>query len=448
MAELQRTIQQLMGVVTTLQRNQQIQTPPGVVPVKPVPPVAPPSAGVHRQPEIVDIYAEEEDLAEDDLRSFAFDVHNAAQLQDGIQAMTGEVHTSPALPLLSRGIPSGVPTSANFLDGPRLSDDLARARTEYSAGVEVTLDQLNAGIVSPDGIFLMTISGIPLTIAHAVSHKAPLGQQKIITRRYNPDNDGVITRTPAQQITPHAFPVGSEQLIALFRDQLTQALAPSPLFRGTAPTTLINAIIAYERKILRLIDGLYGGHTSAVIQAHQHHVTIWSVVALFHHNRWMRAMVHGNIHELLDGFDTTWQTVYAVQLGVDASGLPLIQLQEALTLLGYRCPRCNRLGACAVFCTHDTCRASIAARSVPDRKTYPPGYMKAYRAWRSTQAGLADGPEAHKKYAGSSDYKSHNFTEPTKGQSKSSSTRTLESCQEAANSQQHIRLHICPNFHY
>ena len=450
-AEMQRMLLQLAGTVTSLQRNQQQPAPLVGGQGMQAPPVNTAlSAGGRNPPEIVDIYAEEDDPAEDDLRSFACEERNLEHLKAGVQNMTGESYLSPTFPVLSHVTPSGSAAAASYWDGPRLRDDLARLQTEYITGVEVTLDQVTSALLAPDGLIIMTVQGLPVTIAHAVSHKAPMGNQKIITRRYNPDGDSVINRTPAQQIPAHAFPATVDQLVALLREQLSQALLLSPLFRGTAPTVIINTIIAYERKILRLIDGLFGGHTSATVQQHRHHVTMWTVVALFHHNRWMRAMVHGHIQALLEGFDTTWQAVYLVQLGLDSDGLPLVQLQEALTFLGYRCPRCNRLGACAVFCTHDACRASkVGPPTQGAAKTAkPPGYMKAYRTWLATQTSLTDTKEAHKRYASSADYKTHGFTEVAAKGTAVPSAGMFTSCQDAANSQQHIRLHICPNFHY
>jgi len=295
------------------------------------------------------------------------------------------------------------------------------------------------------------VNGVPASFVLPVHTRGSSYVPKVVTKLFNPDGHSVLARLGASEQSYHLFPVTIEQFDANMSDQQLKSMKSSPLFPGVAPETLIHTLFAYKRKMIRLIDGVYGGHSVAIVQGHKHHITIWYLLVLFHFNRWMRAMVHGDIQLLLTGFDATWQSTYSVQLGVNAQGHPLVSLQDALQLLCYRCPQCNRPGACVLYCAHDTCRAALQSSkgtaTVAEEST---GYMNAFRTWLKSQPdGTSSSSDAsHTAFCATAAAKAKNYT-PSQRQKKPKATATAAvTCQERANEQHLIRLHACPNFQY
>lgn len=395
---------------------------------------------------------EDSDLEEDDLCSMAVEERDrdylaagTAMLRGGARPLTGESTAYLTPPNNSLSAPT-----ADYFSYPRLGDALHRARANYSLHTEMTFDEMVHLCSSTDGLFVLSINGIPCVYQIPHTSKPSTFVPKVVTKLYNPDAHSYLARLGAYDVAAHLVPVTVDQFEVNMNDQQLKCMHPSPLFPHTKPDTLIKALFSYKRKMNTLLDGIFGGHSSSVVQAHKHHVTIWSQVLLFHLNRWMRAMVHGDISLLLTGFDTTWQTSYLVQLGVDAHGLPLVQLLDALQFLSYRCPQCNRLSGCALFCSYDGCRAAIAAASTPgatnnDTST---GYMAAFRAFMKTQkTGSKEDDAAHKLFLASAAAKDLGFHQrPTKSAARKSTV--VLSCQDRANEQFNIRLHVCPNFQY
>lgn len=394
---------------------------------------------------------EDSDLEEEDLSSMVVEERDreylaagTAVLRGGARPLPGESHPSFASPNHTLVAPV-----ADYFEHPRLGDAMHRARANYSLHTEMTFDEMSHLCSSTDGLFVLSINGVPCVYQIPHSNKPSTFVPKVVTKLYNPDSHSYLARLGSYDVASHLVPVTVEQFEVNMNDQQLKSMHPSPLFPHTKPDALIKALFAYKRKVYTLLDGIFGGHSTAVVQCHRHHVTIWSQVLLFHLNRWMRAMVHGDISLLLAGFDTTWQTTYLVQLGVDANGLPLVQLLDALQFLSYRCPQCNRLSGCALFCSYDGCRAVIAASghsgAANDTST---GYMAAFRAFMKTQkAGTKEDDAMHKLFLASPAAKEQGFHSRP---SKSSARKTTVglSCQDRANEQSSIRLHVCPNFQY
>lgn len=203
----------------------------------------------------------------------------------------------------------------------------------------------------------MGINGAPCMYQVLPTSKAMSYVPKIVTKLFNPDQHPVLSRMGAKAVPVHLLCATLAQFEAKMENQALKCLQESPLF-DSASEVVIKILFAYREKITLLCDGIFGGRTPAAVQAHRHHMTAWSVVLLFHLNRWMRALLNRNIKLLLDGFDTTWQCTYLVMLGTDASGLPVVSLQDALLFLGYHCPSCNRNGACSLWCFSDDCNHS------------------------------------------------------------------------------------------
>jgi len=422
----------------------------------PVPVVHPP---VHQRaelrrpiavPEETELFSDEEsDLDEEDLSSMVVEERDRAYLAAGTAMLRGGVRQPGESTHFMSPINSLVAPTADYFEHPRLGDALHRARANYGLHTEMTFDEMIHLCSSADGLFVLSINGIPCVYHIPHTSKPSTFVPKVVTKLYNPDAHSFLARLGAYDVAAHLVPVTVDQFEVNMNDQQLKSMHASPLFPNTKPDVLIKALFAYKRKVYTLLDGIFGGHSTTVVQAHRHHVTIWSQVLLFHINRWMRAMVHGDIALLLTGFDTTWQTTYLVRLGLDSRGYPLVQLLDALQFLSYRCPQCNRLSGCALFCSYDACRAAIAAAgAAPAANEASTGYMSAFKAFMKTQkAGTKEDEAAHKLFLASPTAKELGFnSRPTKPAARKS-TVTL-SCQDRANEQSSIRLHVCPNFQY
>lgn len=384
------------------------------------------------------------DMDEDEMSVLAAAEQDRAYLAAGTAAMRGPTGESAHLPFPVVS-PALAPPTGHYLQGPLLSHAMHRARANHAVGVELTLDEVLSFAFSVEGVFLLSVSGVPhsYTVPHGA--KSTAYAPKVITKLYNPDSHHQLARLGAAEQSVHLFPVTVDQFEANMNDQQLKSMRPSPLFPGISADHLVKTLFAYKRKFVTLLDGLYGGHSYTVVQAHKHHLSVWVVLMLFHYNRWMRAMVLGDIGLLLSGFDATWQSVYSVQLGTDARGLPVIQLLDALLLCCYRCPQCNRLGACAVYCTNDTCRATLTATTTAGDSS---GYMVAIKAWQKLQPkGTQLDAAAHTAFLATPEAKAAGYTAKSNAAGAKKSTRGT-SCQDRANEQHLITLHVCPNFQY
>lgn len=394
---------------------------------------------------------EDSDLEEEDLTSMAGEERDRAYLAAGTARLRGgpRPHSGESTHYLQSPPYTLSAPAVDYLTHPRLGEAMCRARANYPLHTEMTFDETLYLCSAPDGLFVLSINGIPCTYQIPHSNKPSTFVPKVVTKLHNPDGHPYLSRLGTNDIAAHLVPVTVEQFEVNMNDQQLKSMHPSPLFPNTKPDALIKALFAYKRKMYTLLDGIFGGHSTAAVQTHRHHVTVWSQVLLFHINRWMRAMVHGDITLLLTGFDTTWQTTYLVQLGLDARGYPLVQLLDALQFLSYRCPQCNRLSGCCLYCSYDGCRAAIAAATTPAAPNEAStGYMAAFRAFLKTQkAGTKEDDAAHKLFLASPTAKDLGFhSRPAKSASRKTSVAL--SCQDRANEQASIRLHICPNFQY
>ena len=436
-------------VLAALARQAPPAPPAPGVPL-PVPRRADPRRAV-AEPEDADPFSEEEsELDEEDLSSMVVEERDRAYLAAGTAMLRGGVrpHTGESAHFMSSINPLVAPT-ADYFEYPRLGDALHRARANYGLHTEMTFDEMIHLCSSADGLFVLSINGIPCVYHIPHTSKPSTFVPKVVTKLFNPDAHSYLARLGAYDVAAHLVPVTVDQFEVNMNDQQLKSMHASPLFPNTKPDVLIKALFAYKRKVYTLLDGIFGGHSTTVVQAHRHHVTIWSQVLLFHINRWMRAMVHGDIALLLTGFDTTWQTTYLVQLGLDSRGYPLVQLLDALQFLSYRCPQCNRLSGCALFCSYDACRAAIAAASAtPAANDTSTGYMSAFKAFMKTQkTGTKEDEAAHKLFLASPTAKELGFhSRPAKPTARKSTVSL--SCQDRANEQSSIRLHVCPNFQY
>lgn len=423
--------QQIADLTAAMSRTTGVPAPP--------PPVA-------RAPE--PFFDSDSDMDEEELDGMAAATQDRAYLAAGSALLTGPALrpagesvdvsysrlTSPAAPL------------PPFAEGPLLRNFLLRARANHSLTSELTMDEVLYWCCSPDGFLMLSVNGLPYSYTVPLSTRGTVFAPKVTTKLFNPDNHPALACLGAPDQSFHLFPATVEQFEANMGDQQLKCMKPSPLFPAATPTDLMKCIFAYRAKVLRLLDGLFGGHSVAVIQAHRHHVTVWSLVLVFHVNRWMRALVQGDIQLLLTGFDHTWQSIYSVQLGLDVRGRPLVQLPDALLLCSYRCPGCGRIGGSALHCPHDACRSSALTLMGSDSSDAQPGYMPAFKAWLKLQPQSTDSVEAHRLFCNTPAAKEKGFLlKPPKA--KGGRSQGL-SCQDRANEQQHIALHVCPNFSY
>ena len=325
---------------------------------------------------------------------------------------------------------------------------MQRTRANHALTSELTLDEMLLHQYS-EGILLLNCAGVPCVYQGMTTSKSTSYCTKVSAKLFNPDANLELASLGTSDISAHLFCVTFDQFVALMREQNAKATYPSPLFPGRAHRAMQTELQNYDKMMRRLIAGLFGGCDSAIIQAHKRHVTIWSLVLLFHINRWMRAMVHRDITQLTTGFDSTWHAIYAVQLGEDATGLPHVQLQDALHFLQYRCGSCQRLGASVLYCPSEACRTAqgrTKAAAVESTQVEPGNtaeYMRTFKEWSAQQTSLSkDTTKAHKAFAASAIYKEKAFAPKPK---RTSAVPKMASCAQDRGNEQHlIRLHPCP----
>lgn len=256
-----------------------------------------------------------------------------------------------------------------YLQGPLLKVAFERARENFELGSELSLDEmLNMLLSATDGLLLVGVDGIPATMKMQTLTRHTLVAPKIVSQMFNPDADPYLASLGSRKTSAHLFPATLAQFDALISDTFLKLMNPSPLFPEASAKVrggFVSILTAYQRKIHDLVAGLCGGLcSSTALQSNPHHITIWAIILLFHLNRWMRAMVHGKISLLVDDFDSTWFATYAGQVGSQPkSGYGLL-LSDLLMFLGYRCPRCYRLGAFLQFCSSETCQTTLRGPKV------------------------------------------------------------------------------------
>ena len=362
-------------------------------------------------------------------------------LLDGQFNMQGELDVVTK----SNASASAVPTHpAEPLHGVLLSNALHRCKANFALDAgELSMVHMLSMAASSDGFLVLSVCGVMYTHNPVFNTRSVVMVPKLITALYNPDNHPLLSRLGIPERSPFLFPVSPDHFEALISSELLKALPNSPLFAPDSSTKIINALLIYRGKCFRLLDNIFGGHSNAKVQEHHQHVTIWSVFLVFHLNRWMRALVNGDISLLLTGFDQTWQSTYAVQLGNGPDGLPLVSLEDAVQLLVYRCVQCRRAGACSLWCPNDSCRAS-PVKATSSGLDGPPGYMKAFKAWAKDQPEKASATE--EAFSKTALFKQKGFSLPQTRAPVHSSAKSAGATglQAKANSQQLIQIHACP----
>ena len=444
-AALQQQLAAIAVALAQLQPQRQSQHPAPVSGIKSGKP-APELRGGYESPPDLDHSDSDSDYSEGELSAMAEGERerNQRDLATGQQALKGTA--AGESPFFAASVMCA-PGATNFWEGPLLRECMIRGKADYRSGIERTRDEFMSKLYD-GGLVLISVNGVPGIIALSTSTKVLGFVGKISTKLHNPDSHPALSCASATDVSAHLFPATVDQFEALIKDQLIKAMSAQLLFPRNTPQQLIRVLLLYQTLSYKLLDGIFGGHTTAAVQAHRHHVTVWAVVMQFHLNRWMRATLQGDISLLISDFDTTWQSTYKVMLGLDSDGRPLVPLQEALLFLAYRCPRCSRLGACEIFCPSDACRTAARA-TVDDRADaqQQPGYMKAYKAFQQTPGNAK---ASHEAFSKTQVFKDNGFSLGGGGSSgKGKAARsTLGTCQERANEQQLIRLHACPNFQF
>lgn len=420
-------------------------------PAVPAPARARPRTVLEIDSSVESIDSDSEDYSDNDLEGLAQAAKQRGALVKGIAAMRGTQHSTKGESLHfvkpatnSAAAPPVVDPSTSFFGGPLLQNAMVRAEANHAMQSELTMDELISMIYSPEGLFLLSVCGTPFVFQISASAKAVAFAGKVATTLFNPDAHPSLARLGASQKAPHLFCVTIDQFEANINDQMVKSLRRSELF-GEATDHVMKVLLEYKKKCMRLFDSHFGGHSATRIQAQQHHVTAWSQFLLFHLNRWMRAMVHRDIGLLLLGFDNTWHAIYHPLLGSDESGFPRVQLLEALQFLAYRCPQCNRTGACALYCPNDACRASVKA-VVESEPSDQPGYMAKFKKFLAAlPASATKGDKSHEAFAKTEAFKQAGFVLQGKVPKKAKATSHV-GCQARSNEQQNITLHVCPNF--
>ena len=381
----------------------------------------------------------DEDFDKPTLSQFSAAASQRGLFQQGVASMQGKLPDVSTPKSNSVVAPLSNPAACAF-QGPLLQMALDKARSTFGKDTELSSDELLGLLLSPDGLLLLSVDGVPCTVVVVQSTKrAPLLINKIVTTRFNPDNSVELGQLGSGAVCSHLYPVSADQFNALINDQIVRAVFAEKLFGENFDfRKLTMALVNYRDKVFTLCDKHLGGHTDAIINMNGRHVTIFAVIMRMHINTWMRALLHGDVKLLLKEFDARWQSQYVFELGSDSAGLPLAPLGPALLQLLYRCPSCKRLGESVISCTSESCLTTSAKHM--SSTTDDSEFQAIYQPWKKTQ--LAASP---KKDGSATAFfrtalaKSHNLTA-------ASTKATKAGAHATANQQQLIVMHQCPNY--
>lgn len=449
MAEMLLILRQ--GSVAAVSAAPQLPTPPAPVPTKKAsaPPPLPP------------LLSDSDSDDEDDL-GLRVIASSRAALAAGVAAMRGKAKKSDAGEYSSYVPPVSYHNNlyskyagdtTHYLSGTIMDNTVSRNKDNYNLFTDCTADSIIGSIYSEEGLFLLSISGVPMRFRVRQLTKYVTIEGKVLAELYNPDGTEELCRLGFRGISVHLFPATITQFNAFIADQLVKCMQPSALsFEHTSREQLLTTVMDYNNKCQALFDGLFGGRSVEKVQQHARHVTLWALFVLFHVNRWMRAMLHLDISLLLQGFDSTWQIRYLVQVSSDAQGLPTTQLSSSLQLLAYKCPSCSRPGMSALWCSNEKCvpvSSTIHTSSTAAGSTAPTGYFRAYKAWKRTlPASAAARDRAPEAFHKSDAFKAAGLVVPSARAPSSSVASPARAAgpQVRANEQNAIVLHVCPDY--
>lgn len=274
------------------------------------------------------------------------------------------------------------------LKGPLLYSMLMRTRANFRLDTDLTFDELNFMLNSEVGFFMLGVDGVPVVMKPVTVNKYSTVAPLVSTALYNPDADSYLASLGLRQVSAHLYCASIAQFNCLMSDQLMKLMQPSPLFPASVDRNmLMRTLHQYQQKIQDRLGDLCGGDPSPQsMQRNKHHITLWTVLFVFHLNRWMRAMIHQDLSLLLRDFDAHWYSTYASKVRPYPGQRPEISLEGALSFLLYRCTHCYRLGACVHFCSTVNCLSNVkAVKTVGGAASVQPsagsGYMAAYKAW-------------------------------------------------------------------
>ena len=240
---------------------------------------------------------------------------------------------------------------------------------------DVSVDELVRMVYSEDGLFLVGTSGIPHQYKLDATKKPTVVNLKVTCALYNPDGAAPLSQLGVQKHSPHLFPVSYGQFKKFIDQEFdTLALGRTCLSLPEVPPIdrmkNLGALRSYRTLCSHLFRSLFGEDSEASVASHNEHVTRWLTFLRFHINRWMKAMFSGDLEILTHRFDEHWDAHYSPSLRPGSSGTPPIQLADALAVLDYKCPRCNRRGACILWCPNDKCNTTQSIKSPTPSKAY------------------------------------------------------------------------------
>ena len=349
--------------------------------------------------------ASDSDLSEGTIRAMAT---KEEIFRAGVRAVQGPLTGEQSVNPLFAFQPTSREPTADFLAGDLLTLALIRERSDFNLATEVGPDLVLLKLFeSAEGLIIPSLDGV---ITHIVGPKHKSHQvfaSKTITLLYKPDNHPSLAQLGASQVPSNLYPSSPKQLDECLYSQSFKVANGSPLFPGVPAAVLQHNVSQFRRKILQLVDTVFGGRTDACVQANTQWVTKWSTILLFYLNQWIKATLHGDIALLLRDFDAKWQSYYHPMLACDSTGRPQFSLRTACYLVMIRCAICKRPGEAAFFCSSDSCRATMA-KSTSTASDGSDKYMKTYNEWKKTMKDSAD--KSHDAFALSEIYKSKNFS--------------------------------------
>lgn len=216
---------------------------------------------------------------------------------------------------------------------------------------EVSLDVIESAIQSKHGLILLSVTGVPHTHAMPARSKCdPVLRTLIFNPSVNGTVDSYLASIEVLGVSPHLFPCTYGFWKKLMREQFGRVFETLFIKFPAPASEVLQHLMQYKDlfdakvKVHLFCRGRYQKE-----QENPAHITIWSVLLLFHLSVWMKALVRRDTSLLVSRFNDEWKEHFENKF-VEGE-LPEVLLKTALRICEYRHEACNIRGTCELYCT-------------------------------------------------------------------------------------------------